>query len=155
MSNAVGCAPVLEMMRRGVAVGLGTDGFTADMFESMKAANLLQKHHAGDPRAAWAEPSQMLFEENARIATECFGRPLGKLVPGAHADVILVDYDPPTPMNAANLNGHIHFGFTGGAVETVFIGGQIVMDSKQLVDIDEQEVMAKSRAAAAEMWKRF
>ncbi len=43
MGNAVGCAPVLEMMRRGVRVGLGTDGYTADMFESMKAANLLAK----------------------------------------------------------------------------------------------------------------
>ena len=155
MGNAVGCAPVLEMLRHGVHVGLGTDGYTPDMFESMKAANLLQKHHAGDPRVAWAEPPQMLFHENASIATECFGRPVGKLVCGAHADIILVNYDPPTPMNAANLNGHIHFGFTGGAVETVLIGGKIVMDSRQLLDLDEQEVMAKSRAAAAEMWKRF
>jgi putative selenium metabolism protein SsnA len=155
MGNAVGCAPVLEMMRRGVAVGMGTDGYTPDMFESMKAANLLQKHHAGDPRVAWAEPPQMLFQENGRIATECFGRPLGKLIPSAHADIILVNYDPPTPMSAENLNGHIHFGFTGGAVETVLIGGQIVMDSRQLLEIDEQEVMAKSRAASAEMWKRF
>jgi putative selenium metabolism protein SsnA len=155
MGNAIGCAPVLEMLRRGVQVGLGTDGYTADMFESMKAANLLQKHHAGDPRVAWAEPPQMLFRENARIATECFGRPVGKLIPGAHADIILVNYDPPTPMSAENLNGHIHFGFTGGAVDTVLIGGQIVMDSRQLLAIDEQEVMAKSRAAAAEMWKRF
>jgi cytosine/adenosine deaminase-related metal-dependent hydrolase len=155
MGNAVGCAPVLEMLRRGVHVGLGTDGYTADMFESMKAANLLQKHHAGDPRVAWAEPPQMLFRENAAIASECFGRPVGKLVPGAHADIILVNYDPPTPMNAANLNGHIYFGFTGGAVETVLIGGQIVMDSRQLLAIDEQGVMANSRAAAAEMWKRF
>jgi putative selenium metabolism protein SsnA len=155
MGNAVGCAPVLEMLRRGVRVGLGTDGYTPDMFESMKAANLLQKHHAGDPRVAWAEPPQMLFQENARIATDCFGRPVGKLIPGAYADIILVNYDPPTPMSAANFNGHIHFGFTGGAVETVLVGGQMVMDSRQFLAIDEQEVMAKSRAAAAEMWKRF
>jgi cytosine/adenosine deaminase-related metal-dependent hydrolase len=97
----------------------------------------------------------MLFQENAAIASECFGLPVGKLIPGAHADVILVDYDPPTPMSAENLNGHIHFGFTGGAVETVMIGGQIVMDARKLVAIDEREVMAKSRRAAAEMWKRF
>jgi len=155
MGNAVGCAPVLEMMRLGVPVGLGTDGYTPDMFESMKAANLLQKHHAGDPRVAWAEPPQMLFQENAAIASECFGRPVGKLIPGAHADIIVVNYDPPTPMSAENLNGHIHFGFTGGAVETVLIGGQVVMDNRQLLAIDEQEVMAKSRIVAAEMWKRF
>lgn len=155
MGNAVGCAPVLEMLRQGVHVGLGTDGYTADMFESMKAANLLQKHHAGDPRVAWAEPPQMLFEENAAIASECFGRPLGKLIPGACADIILVNYDPPTPMSADNLNGHMHFGFNGGNVETVLVGGQMVMDDRQIVTIDEREVMVNSRAAAAEMWKRF
>ncbi|MGA3131355.1 MAG: putative aminohydrolase SsnA [Terracidiphilus sp.] len=155
MSNAVGCAPVLEMMRLGVHVGLGTDGYTADMFESMKAAGLLQKHDAGDPRVAWAEPPQMLFRENAATASECFGSPVGKLIPGAHADIILINYDPPTPMNAENLNEHIHFGFSGDAVETVLISGQIVMDDRQFPAIDEREVIAKSRAAAAEMWKRF
>ena len=155
MSNAVGCAPVLEMLNQGVCVGLGTDGYTADMFESMKSASLLQKHHAGDPRAAWAEPPTMLFRENAAIATECFGRPVGKLIPGAHADVILVDYDPPTPLHAANLNAHALFGFSGRAVSTTIIGGQVVMRDRQLLAIDEREVMANARAAAAALWNRF
>ena len=154
MSNAVGCAPVLEMMRRGVRVGLGTDGYAADMFESMKSANLLLKHHSGDPRAAWAEPPAMLFQENAAIATECFGRPVGKLVPGAHADIILVDYDPPTPMNAENLGSHI----LSASLAALSDGSDRRPHRhgiEKMLAIDEQEVMAKSRAAAAEMWKRF
>jgi cytosine/adenosine deaminase-related metal-dependent hydrolase len=155
MGNAVGCAPVLEMMRRGVRVGLGTDGYTADLFESMKAANLVQKHHNGDPGAGWAEPPQMLFQENAAIASECFGQTIGKLVPGAAADIIVVDYDPPTPMSAANLNGHLLFGFTGGAVATTIIGGEVVMEERKLVVLDEREVRAKARGAAAGVWKRF
>jgi putative selenium metabolism protein SsnA len=52
MGNAVGCAPVAAMMRRGVRVGLGTDGYTTDMFESMKSANLLAKHDSGIPAQA-------------------------------------------------------------------------------------------------------
>jgi len=155
MNNAVGCAPVLEMMRNGVHVGLGTDGYSADMFESAKAAGLLQKHHCGDPRAACTEPPQMLFAENATIATECFGCPLGKLAPGAQADIILVDYDPPTPLHNENLYGHVLFGFSGRAVATTIIGGQIIMRDRQFVSIDENEVMAKARAAAEELWKRF
>ena len=155
MSNAVGCAPVLEMIRRGVRVGLGTDGYSAGMFESLKVANLLQKHQSGDPGVGWAEPPQMLFRENAAIASECFGRRVGKLIPAALADIILVDYDPPTPMHAANLNGHILFGFSGGAVTTTIIGGQIVMEQRKLRAIDEEEVMAKARASAAELWKRI
>lgn len=155
MGNAVGCAPVLEMMRRGVRVGLGTDGYTTDLFESMKAANLLQKHHNGDPRAGWAEPPKMLFEENAAIASECFGQTIGKLVPGAAADIIVVDYNPPTPMTASNLNSHVLFGFTGGAVATTIAGGQVVMEERKLAAVDEREVRAKARAAAEEVWKRF
>ncbi|MGD0155504.1 MAG: putative aminohydrolase SsnA [Terracidiphilus sp.] len=155
MANAVGCAPVLEMMRRGTRVGLGTDGYTADMFESMKAASLLQKHHSGDPRAAWSEPPLMLFRENSGLASEHFGQPVGTLTPGAAADIILVDYDPPTPIDAANLSGHIFFGLTGRAVSTTIVGGRILMHNRKLLTIDESEVMAHARAAAAEVWKRF
>jgi len=155
MGNAVGCAPVLEMMRRGVRVGLGTDGYTADMFESLKVASLLHKHQTGNPGAGWPEPPAMLFSGNAAIASECFGRPVGKLIPGAHADIILVDYDPPTPLHAANVGGHILFGFAGRSVSTTIIGGRIVMEGRQLLTIDEQEIMIQARAFAAELWKRF
>jgi putative selenium metabolism protein SsnA len=155
MGNAVGCAPVLEMLRRGVRVGLGTDGYTAGMFASMQAAHLLHKHQSGDPSAAWAEPPRMLFRENAAIATECFGGTVGKLVPGAYADIIVVDYDPPTPMNAANLSSHVLFGLSGRSPVIVIIAGCVVMEDGKLLTIDEEEVMAKARAAAGEVWKRF
>jgi cytosine/adenosine deaminase-related metal-dependent hydrolase len=97
----------------------------------------------------------MLFRENCVIATESFDHPVGKLVPGAHADIVLVDYDPSTPFDAANLNGHILFGFTGGAVATTIIAGEIVMEDRKLLAIDEREVMAEARASAAELWRRF
>jgi len=155
MNNAVGRAPVLEMMRRGLRVGLGTDGYTADMFESMKSAGLLARHASGNPSAAGTEPPLMLFRDNAAIAGECFGRPLGKLVPGAHADLILADYDPPTPLRADNLAAHLLFGFSGRAVATTLIAGRVVMQDRKFVALDEAEIHAKSRATAAEMWKRF
>jgi putative selenium metabolism protein SsnA len=155
MGNAVGCAPVLDMLSRGVRVGLGTDGYTCDMFESLKVANLLHKHQARQPSAAWAEPPAMLFRENSAIATECFGRPVGKLIPGAHADLIIVDYDPPTPLCASNLSSHILFGISGRAVDTTIIGGRIVMQDRKLLAIDEKEIMAKARVSAAKLWQRF
>lgn len=155
MGNAVGCAPVLEMVRRGVRMGLGTDGYTTDMFESLKVANLLHKHQAGNPGAGWPEPPAMLFGGNAAIATECFGRCVGKLIPGAHADIILVDYDPPAPLHAYNLDGHVLFGFTGRSVSTTIIGGRVVMEDRKLPALDEKEIMARARASAAELWKRF
>ena len=155
MGNAVGCAPVLDMVHRGVRVGLGSDGYTCDMFESLKVANMLHKHHTGQPSAGWAEPPAMLFAENARIASASFERPVGKLVPGALADVIVADYDPPTPMDATNINGHILFGVSGRSVDTTIIGGRVVMQDRKLLAIDEADIMAKARIAAAGLWQRF
>jgi putative selenium metabolism protein SsnA len=155
MANAVGSAPVLEMIRRGVRVGLGTDGYTTDMFESLKVANALQKHRTGQPGTGWTEVPAMLFSANAAMASESFGRTVGKLIPGAHADLIIVDYDPPTPLRASNIAGHILFGISGRSVETTIIGGRIVMADRKLLEIDEHEVMAKARASAEKLWQRF
>jgi putative selenium metabolism protein SsnA len=155
MANAVGCAPVLEMLRRGVRVGLGTDGYTSDMFESLKAANLLHKHENVQPSAAWAEPPAMLFGGNAAIASGCFGRTVGRVTVGALADVIIVDYDPPTPMCTSNMNSHILFGLSGRSVVTTIIGGRILMQDRKLLTLDENEIAAKARISAAKLWQRF
>ncbi|HEY0308947.1 MAG TPA: putative aminohydrolase SsnA [Acidobacteriaceae bacterium] len=155
MGNAVGCAPVLEMLHRGVHVGLGSDGYTADMFESLKVANLLHKHQAGSPNIGWAEPHTMLFAENARIASDCFGGTVGKLVPGAHADLILVDYDPPTPLRPSNIGSHILFGISGRQVHTTIVAGRILMQDRKLLHLDETAITAQARQQAENLWQRF
>ena len=120
MGNACGCPPTMELVHRGILTGLGTDGYTHDMMESFKVANVLHKHHLCDPNAAWSEVPQMLFENNAKIAGRYFKRELGVLREGAAADVIIVDYDPLTPVNESNINGHLVFGVTGHDVVTTW-----------------------------------
>ncbi len=110
MGNACGCPPTMELVHRGILTGLGTDGYTHDMTESYKVANVLHKHHLCDPNAAWGEVPQMLFDGNVKIAERYFPQKLGVLKEGAAADVIVVDYDPLTPMNGGNANSHILFG---------------------------------------------
>ena len=107
MGNACGCPPTMELVHRGILTGLGTDGYTHDMTESYKVANVLHKHHLCDPNAAWGEVPQMLFDGNVKIAERYFPQKLGVLKEGAAADVIVVDYDPLTPMNGDNANSHI------------------------------------------------
>ncbi len=155
MGNAVGCAPVLEMTRQGVRVGLGTDGYTCDMLESLKVAHLLHKHQQQDAAAAWTEPHAMLFEQNADFASGCFGETLGRLVPGALADIIVVDYTPPTPLTAKNINSHVLFGMTGRSVATTIINGRVVMRDRKITLADEKEVSAKARELAGKLWERF
>jgi len=153
MGNACGCPPTMEIFHRGVLTGLGTDGYTHDMIESYKVANILHKHHLCDATAAWSEVPQMLFEGNARIAGRYFKKPLGVLKAGAAADVIVMDYNPLTPMDASNCNGHILFGMTGRSVVTTVCNGKVLMKDRVLIGIDEEKVSADVREEASRLWK--
>ena len=140
MGNAVGIPPCMEMMKRGILLGLGTDGYTNDMFESEKVANVIHKHVLCDPTVAWGEVPQMLFKNNALMANRSFKTKLGVLEPGAAAD---------------NCDGHILFGMTGRSVITTIINGVVKMKDRELIGIDEQAIMAKCREQAANMATRI
>ena len=152
MGNAVGCGPVLHMLREGVTVGLGTDGYTNDMLESYKVGNIIHKHHLCDPTVAWGEIPAMLFEHNAAMAGRFLKAPVGVLRPGAYADVIVTDYDPLTPMDGANANSHILFGMNGRSVTHTICNGKVLMRERVLTGIDEWALMAECRASAQRLW---
>lgn len=153
MGNACGCPPTMELVHRGILTGLGTDGYTHDMTESFKVANVLHKHHLCDANAAWGEVPKMLFENNAAIAGRYFKAPLGVLKQGAAADVIVVDYDPPTKLDESNINGHILFGMTGRDVVTTVGNGKVLMKDRRIQCVDVEEIMAKCREESAKLWK--
>ena len=152
MGNACGCPPTMELVHRGILTGLGTDGYTHDMIESYKVANVLHKHHLCDANAAWGEVPKMLFENNAAIANRYFKTPLGVLKEGAAGDVIVVDYNPPTQLDASNINGHILFGMTGRDVVTTVANGRVLMKDREIKVIDVEEAMANCREESAKLW---
>lgn len=153
MGNACGCPPTMEIFRKGILTGLGTDGYTHDMLESMKVANVLHKHNSCNPNEAWAEVPAILFDGNAKIAGRYFKTPVGVLKTGAAADVIVADYNPLTPMDATNVNGHILFGMTGRHVVTTVCNGKVLMKDRELLVADEEKAMADCRQEAAKLWQ--
>lgn len=153
MGNAVGCGPVIQLFKEGLTLGLGTDGYTNDMLESYKVGNIIHKHHLGDPTVAWGEIPAMLFENNAKIAARFFRKPLGVLKEGAYADVIVTDYDPLTPMNGSNCNGHILFGMNGRSVTHTICNGKVLMADRKILIADEADLMKQCRASAAKLWE--
>ncbi|MBB6715694.1 putative aminohydrolase SsnA [Clostridium gasigenes] len=155
MGNAVGCAPVMEMMKNEVTVGLGTDGYTSDMLESMKMENIIHKHNLCDSNVGFAETSKMIFENNSKIAAQYFNKPLGILKEGAYADIIVVDYNPLTPINKNNLNGHIMFGLSGRSVETTIINGKVIMKNREIITVDEKKIFDESREVAEKLWEKL
>lgn len=154
MANAVGVAPVIKMIDKGIRIGLGTDGYTNDMFESMKVENIINKHNLCNSNVGFMETAKMIFN-NKEIASKYYNKPLGVLEEGAYADVIVVDYNPMTPMDKNNYFGHILFGVSGRSVDTTVINGKVVMKDRVIVNIDEELIYKKARQVAEKLWKKL
>lgn len=155
MGNAVGAPDILRLYQAGIRLGLGTDGYTSDMLESYKAANCLVKHQSGQPNQGWSEIPTMLFENNRAMANQFFAVETGILREGAAADVIVMDYDPPTRLDADNLNGHLLFGANGMNVVTTISDGQVRMLNRELIGLDKAELIQEVRETADSLWQRL
>jgi putative selenium metabolism protein SsnA len=156
LNNAVGIADVIEMTRRGVLVGLGTDAMTANMLEELRVALWAQHLARKNPSAGFSEVVDALFASNAEIAGRIFGLRFGEIREGCVGDVAIFDYDPPTPLVSANAFGHVVFGLSQAQVDTTIVGGRVLMQHKRLVlDLDEARVNARARELAKNLWQRI
>lgn len=112
MNNGVGCARVPKFLEKEITVGLGTDGFTSDMFRELAVMPLPHRLLSKDPRTfTFPQIFQTYFQNNPAIAGKFFNKPLGVIKEGAFADMIVLDYDPPTPFSGNTFLGHCLFGF--------------------------------------------
>ena len=155
MNNAVGVSKVLELLSKGVLVGLGTDGMSSDMLAQMRCAYLLHRLDNRDPRVAFVEAPKLLLENNAEISKRQFGTRLGEIAPSRPADLVLIDYLPPTPINESNFLGHLIFGLVDATVDTTVCKGQVLMKDKKILSLDEERIAARSRELAPKMWRRL
>jgi len=151
MKLGMGVPRVDEFLRLGVTVGIGTDGpasnNTLDMFESMKAAALLQKVSCKDPRVLPAETVlRMATIDGARaLGLDKF---VGSLEVGKRADLILVDFDKPHLVPRHNLYANLVYSARGSDVDTVIVDGKILMEGRQVKTLNEAEVMQKAQRTA-------
>jgi putative selenium metabolism protein SsnA len=157
MNNAVGAADVEGMLRLGIPVCLGNDGFSNNMWAEWKTAYLLHKVAHRDPRRAnGMDVVQMAVHNNAGLGRVFWpDLPLGVIEEGAAADLIFVDYHATTPLSAGNLPWHILFGFESSLVTTTIVAGKLLMLDRQLLTLDEAEISARSRELATAVWQRF
>jgi cytosine/adenosine deaminase-related metal-dependent hydrolase len=153
-NNSVGIADITGMTAKGALVGLGTDAMTVNMLEEVRAALWLQ-HLQRDPSQGFMEVAQALLQNNAQIANRHF-KGLGELREGFAADLAIIDYTPPTPMDASNFYGHLIFGISQSSVDTTIAAGRVLMENKELkLDIDEAEISRKSHELVRNLWEKF
>jgi 5-methylthioadenosine/S-adenosylhomocysteine deaminase len=149
MMLASGVAPVIEERAAGIAVGLGTDGPAGsnndlDLMEEMDLAAKLQKITKMDPRALTARAVvQMATIEGAKAVH--LEREIGSLEPGKKADLILISLDTPNAVPMYDVYSQLAYALKGGNVQTVLIGGRVVMRDRKLLTLREDEILAKAR----------
>lgn len=155
MNNAVGAPALLDLLAEKVAVGLGSDGMTGDVFQEARALSLLHRHIAADPRVGWDESMQVAFYGTSAIASRHTGAPVGVIKPGAYADLVIRRYQPPTPLNSDNAWGHFLFGLGTASVDEVWVGGRSVLSDGEVLGVDEAKLSGQAKERAAALWKRL
>lgn len=148
MNNRVGCAKVHLF---GEKAALGTDGFPADMLEEARFAFHKQRDSHIDEKVDYVK----LFTGGQKLISNIFGKQFGTFDKGATADLVVMNYREPTPMEKDNLLGHYLFGMQSSMVESVMVGGQWVMKDRSIPGIDEEKIFAKSRQLARKLWQRM
>jgi putative selenium metabolism protein SsnA len=154
-NNAVGIQRLLELMEQGALVGLGSDGYSPRMWDEFKTAFHLQKLRSRDPRVAYSEAYAAAFLNNRRIAKKAWGLDIGRIERDAKADLVLIDYFPPTPIHEDNLFGHLLFGIANAPVNALIVNGGHVVRGGKIVNVDEAAIAAKATAQARSLWRRF
>jgi putative selenium metabolism protein SsnA len=152
-----GIADVDALLAAGVPVCIGTDGLSHTMWKEWEFAHGVQKLKHGDASRLGADRvAELGMRNNAALASTYFpGAPLGVIEPGAAADLVLVDYQPPTPLTPENLPWHLLFGFNESMVTTTIVDGRVLMRDRELLTLDEAAIAARARAAAASLWERY
>jgi putative selenium metabolism protein SsnA len=157
MNNGVGIGNVEAFLRAGIKVCLGNDGFSNAMWEEWKTAYLVHKLWNRDPRRMGGyDVTRMAVYNNAALASMFFPRaPIGAIIPGALADLILVDYHPYTECTPGNLPWHMVFGFHESMITTTMVNGKLLMKDRRILTMDEEAVAAHGRELSKLAWQRY
>src|SRR5882724_7053188 len=155
MMIASGVSPVPEMRAAGVAVGLGTDGPAGsnndlDLMEEIDLAAKLAKITKMNPLALNAKAVVEMATIDGAKALH-MEKEIGSLEPGKKADLIIISLDEPNAVPMYDIYAQLAYALKGSDVETVVIGGRVVMRDRKLLTIDEPRVLAKAKEFRAKI----
>jgi len=155
MMLASGVAPVVDERAAGMRVGLGTDGPAGsnndlDMMEEMDLAAKLQKTARVDPRALGAKGAlEMATIEGARALH--MEKEIGSLETGKKADLVVLNLNVPNAVPMYDVYSQVVYALKASEVETVMVGGKILLKDGKLLTVDEITAMAKAKEYGAKV----
>jgi 5-methylthioadenosine/S-adenosylhomocysteine deaminase len=151
MKLASGTAPVAAMLRLGIKVGLGTDGASSNnnlnLLEEMRMATFLQKLSTNDPTVVPAYVALKMVTANGALALG-LAEETGRLKAGLKADLLLINKNQPHLCPQHNLTANLVYAANSADIDTVIVNGKILMEKRQVLSMDEEEVKEKARQCA-------
>ena len=153
--RSVRLAPIADFLDHGLAVCLGTDGLSANMFSEMQSAYLIHLLPSGSSRSVSVDRiAHMVLKNNATMASRVFHDHLGELGLGALADIIFVDYVGSPQVTETSLPWHCVLGLSDAHVDTTIVAGRVLMRHGYLYTVDERAVATRGRELARRLWAR-
>jgi putative selenium metabolism protein SsnA len=154
-NNGVGRLDLPAAAADGCPIGLGTDGMSSAMLGALRAAFLGLRGGRRDPRAGFTVVPEMLAV-NAETAGRFLDEPLlGRLVPGAPADLCVLDSAPPTPVTPDNVFAHLVYGGAVSPVKHTVARGRFLLDNHRFTRVDPTAISDEARSVTAALWERF
>ncbi|MBU1027158.1 MAG: amidohydrolase family protein, partial [Candidatus Margulisbacteria bacterium] len=155
MKLASGNAPIVELQDEGVIVGLGTDGAASnnnlDMFDEMDAAAKVHKLIRNDPTVMDAKTVlRMATCDGAKVVQK---PDIGALAVGKTADIILIGLDRPHLTPLYNVYSQLVYSAGGSEVDTVIINGKLIMENRDILTVDEDEIIDQANHLAEKIKK--
>lgn len=149
-----GVTDLVDLVQRGVRIGLGTDGGCSNnrvsVFDEMRTAALLQKVHRIDGQAIDAETC---FRLGTSTAGETLRLPIGKIAPGYRCDLVALDLDDPSLWPIQALEKNVVYALSARAITDVVVDGREVVANRRLSHVPLDEIQARVGELTAD-WRR-
>ena len=155
MKLASGVAPVSKLIENDICVSIGTDGASSnnnlDLIEELKTASLLQKVSTLDPKVLNSDEAIAMGTIKGAEALGLDSE-IGSIEVGKKADIILIDTNSANMVpDSSSLSSNVIYSANGSNVDTTICNGKVLMENKELVYLDEQEIYAKAKQAIKEL----
>ncbi len=153
--SGMGAIDLARAASSGLRLALATDGCGASLCEEVRVAAYRQRTRGRELKDAIRLASRAAFHGNADLATRVFGAELGRIKPGARADLVVLDYRAPTPLDEESLPEHLFWGALRSPVHAVIVNGKVSYQNGRFKDLDEERIRARAREAAGKLRERL
>ena len=149
MNNRVGYLKELNKINNLL---LGTDGCSSDMFEELKIASLKNRECVNN---LFPNDFFNAIIRSNKLLSKYFEKKLGSVSEGYTADLIILDYNSPTPIVEENVGGHLMWGLSSNSVNSTIVNGKLLYHNHTFINLDASEIYSKAREEALKLWKRI